>query len=84
MNGTETRSNPISYGEAKHLAHAPPLYLESNQATPGAFRLGGPENDDSSTITYGEEIRRQASTQTYQVNARLVEENKDPRCEPIR
>jgi hypothetical protein len=81
--GDNADLNPISHGETQNLAHTPPVHLESNQAIPGAFRLGGPENDDSNTITYGDEVRSQASTLAYQVSARLVEEDEYHRRDPI-
>ena len=68
---------PEEKADAKKLAHTPPIYLESDQANPGAFRVGGQDNNDGNTITYGEEVSSHgATTDAFQVvSARLVEED---------
>jgi hypothetical protein len=51
----------VAYGEdedAQHLSHMPPAPGESSdRASPGAFRVGGQNDDDGNTITFGEEVR---------------------------
>ena len=67
---------PEEKADAKKLAHAPPFYVEPDQANPGAFRVGGQDNDDGHTITSEGEVRSHGVTaHTFQVSARLVEED---------
>ena len=45
---------PEEKADAKKLAHAPPIYIESDQANPGALRLSDPDNDDGHPMTSGQ------------------------------
>jgi Leucine-rich repeat (LRR) protein len=72
--------HPMTYGEAEdvqNLSHLPPNSRESDRASPGAFRMGGQDNDDGNTATYGKEVRSCGTTTYYafQVTGHLVEEN---------
>ena len=60
------------------------MNLESDQVNPGAFRIGGQDDDDGNTITCGEEVRSPGATiDAFRVSARLVEEDpEDYRREP--
>jgi hypothetical protein len=80
--------NPMTSGEdedVQNLSHMPPEPPESDRANPGAFRMGGQDDDDGNTITFGEEVRSHGSTtHTFQVSARLVEEDpEDYRRQPV-
>jgi hypothetical protein len=64
-------------GRGKKKKASTILHLDSNQTSPGAFRIGGKDNDDESSFMNGEKVKQQ-ETPVYEVNARLVEENEDP------
>ena len=78
----------MTYGrdaDVSELPHTmPPESRESDQAHPGAFRVGGQDNDDENKViltnqqvTYGDEVKPigTTTTDTFQVNAHLVEED---------
>ena len=87
--------NPMTYflamtsREDEHVqnhSHMPPDSPDPYRANPGAFRIGGQDNDDGNTITSEEEARSDGVTShiIFQVSARLVEDDpEDNRREPI-
>ena len=72
--------NPMAYGEdedVQNLSHMPPEPPGScDRANPGAFRVGGEDDDDGNAVTYGEAVwSHGVTTDAFHVNARLVEED---------
>ena len=69
--------NPVTHGEdAPNTAQLLPEPRASERANPGAFRIGGQDNDDGNTVTYGEEGRSHSTTtDVFQITACLVEED---------
>ena len=79
--------NPMTYGGKdvhnmwrRRCTEYAPKPQESERAKPGALRMGGQNNDDGNTVTFGEAVRSHCTTiDAFRVSARLVEEDLEER-----
>ena len=72
----------MTYGkdaDVSKLPHMPSESRESNQTNPGAFQVGGQDNDVGKSITDGEEVRSLHATtnDAFKVSVRPVEEDQE-------